>query len=556
MAAVAVVAAMLFGPSVPGASSAALLSWRNQDHNGPASRSTVSPFVTIRNRLVNQSGTIVFSVQSPQKAYWRLTSLDNFDGDIWSSNDSYRPVDSGRLPRDNGEALSAASVRQAYTINTLDSIWLPAAFQPTRIGNLDNVSYNTDSGSLISASDTTNGETYTVTSALPQLTGSELGSAPAVDPNASSLKKYVQLPAIPKTVRDLAARVVAGHPTEYDKALAIQNYLRAAPFSYNLNVPAGHSGNALERFLFVTHQGYCEQFAGSYAVMARAVGLPARVAVGFTPGEYDPSTGTYTVRDEHAHAWPEIYFPSTGWVAFEPTPGRGAPNATSYTGVPEAQAGQPANSTTQPTTAPSTTPTTVSPGGSSNTTIPKDEVLKDGTQRQTHHTSVFERLLWILLGLLGVAAIWAVGVPSLRAWLRHRRRVAGEAVGPDGRVLVAWEEANDTLANVGAGRLASETLDEHARRAAVVAKLDADSKAALAALAGDAVAASYSGLPASSDDATRAVAAAHAVEQAVHSSASRPDRIKWALDPRPLVRNRFVARSERQRARTDQKTPV
>ena len=105
-------------------------------------------------------------------------------------------------------------------------------------------------------------------------------------------------------------------------------------------------------------------------------------------------------------------------------------------------------------------------------------------------------------------------------------------------MLVAWEEANGTLANVGAGRLASETLDEHARRAAVVAKLDADSKAALASLAGDAVAASYSGLPSSADDASRAVAAAHAVEHAVHQSASRPERLRWALDPRPLVKRR------------------
>src|SRR5205823_8713476 len=137
---------------------------------------------------------------------------------------------------------------------------------------------------------TSNGETYSVTSSLPNLTGGDLASVPPLDPTTE--KHYLQLPAIPKRVRDLAEQIVAGRHTEYEKALALQNFLRGAPFSYNLNVPAGHSGNALERFLFVTRQGYCEQFAGSYAVMARAVGLPTRVAVGFTPGDLDSTIGS------------------------------------------------------------------------------------------------------------------------------------------------------------------------------------------------------------------------------------------------------------------------
>src|SRR5690606_19777157 len=101
----------------------------------------------------------------------------------------------------------------------------------------------------------------------------------------------------------------------------------------------------------------CEQFAGAFAAMARSIGLPARVAVGFTQGETDPAEdGLYVVRGEHAHAWPEVYLAGAGWVAFEPTPGRGMPFAESYTGVEPAQAapGSPAESesVTTTTTAP------------------------------------------------------------------------------------------------------------------------------------------------------------------------------------------------------------
>src|SRR5439155_1388220 len=120
-------------------------------------------------------------------------------------------------------------------------------------------------------------------------------------------------------------RIVAGAGTPYAKALALQNYLRTR-YAYSLDVPPGHDDNAMERFLFVSRRGYCEQFAGTYAAMARAVGLPSRVAVGFTPGVL-ARDGKYHVSGRYAHAWPEVYVDGYGWVAFEPTPGRGAPGA-------------------------------------------------------------------------------------------------------------------------------------------------------------------------------------------------------------------------------------
>src|SRR5439155_17454307 len=125
-------------------------------------------------------------------------------------------------------------------------------------------------------------------------------------------------------------------------------------------VPPGHSGRDLEHFLFESKRGYCEQFSGAYAAMARAIGLPARVAVGFTAGELDPTTGEYVVKGFNGHAWPEVYLDGFGWVAFEPTPGRGMPGAESYTGLPEQQADG-AHPTTG-TTLPAATTTTAAAG--------------------------------------------------------------------------------------------------------------------------------------------------------------------------------------------------
>ncbi|MDQ1397454.1 MAG: hypothetical protein QOG64_2713 [Acidimicrobiaceae bacterium] len=529
---VAVIAALAVGPHMPGSSSAALLSWRNKDNNGPSSRSTVSPFVTIRGRLVNQSGVEVFSVQTNQKAYWRLTSLDTFDGDIWSSNDSYRAVNGRRLPR-GVSAPQATNVIQRFTIDTLDSIWLPAAYEPTRVDGINDVSFNGDSGSLISANDTTNGLTYTITSALPSLDGPELAALSAPDPN--SVRRYLSLPNIPKKVTELAQRIVAGKTTEYDKALALQNYLRSAPFRYNLKAAAGHSGNALERFLLVTHEGYCEQFAGSYAVMARAVGLPTRVAVGFTPGTFNPSDGTYHVRDEHAHAWPEVFFSNIGWVAFEPTPGRGEPGAQSYTGVPEAQLGEDGTTPTPAVTTPVTPPTTIPPLGRTGSTLPRDVTLEGGKATTNHHRSPLTTAVWVLLVIVAIAALWAVAIPLASSVLRRRRRARAEA--PADLVLVAWREANGALAMAGAGRKPHETLTEHARRAGPAVHFDEEARRALVDLAGDAGMASYAGGPIAPEAGARAVQAAETVEGALSALATRGQRIKRALDPRSLTRS-------------------
>jgi transglutaminase-like putative cysteine protease len=253
--------------------------------------------------------------------------------------------------------LQTNSLTARFDVTTLDSIWLPAAYRPVRYTGPGKVSFSADAGSLIADKATSDGLTYSVVSAVPAPDVASLRASPPVDPNDPALARYLALPTganeVPSIVATIARQVTAGATTPYDEARHLQDYFRSDQFTYDLSVPAFDGTNAIVQFLN-EKRGFCQQFAATYAVMARLLGLPARIAVGFTPGDL-ASDGKLHVRNADAHSWPEVYFTGIGWVAFEPTPGRGAPGAQSYTGVTPQQAplngsGPPAASTSPPTT--------------------------------------------------------------------------------------------------------------------------------------------------------------------------------------------------------------
>jgi len=316
----AVVAGVLVGPRLPGADSSGLFGIGDKPGARGSARVTVSPLVDIRGRLVNPSGAEVFTVGSAAPAYWRLTSLDRFDGSIWSSRGSYQRA-RGSLPDGIVTGGPQEALVQDFTIGALSAIWLPAAFRPERVsGEVSGLRYERDSGSLLTDRDTADGLSYTVESALPTLTEGALAAAPGAVP-AAVAERYLALPeGFPASVSALAQELVGGQPTPYAKARGLQDWFRSE-FTYSLDVAPGHGDDAIVRFL-QDRVGYCEQFAGTFAAMARSVGLPSRVAVGFTPGAVG-ADGRYHVTDREAHAWPEVYISGYGWVAFEPTPGRG-----------------------------------------------------------------------------------------------------------------------------------------------------------------------------------------------------------------------------------------
>jgi transglutaminase-like putative cysteine protease len=424
IAAVALAAGVLVGPALPGARSEAAVSWRG---NGGGDRSlvTVSPMVEIRKRLVDQSDREVFRVRSSAPAYWRLTSLDTFDGDIWSSSGEFKQAGQ-ELPSDAPATQAFRPVTQKVTIEALSTIWAPTAFEAVSVTDTETpLRWDPDSSTLIvdASEPTSDGLTYSVVSKVPQLGPEQLDADSGPDPVAVR-DRYLRLPAdFPFLASDLARRVTDGSTTRYEQALALQDWFRSE-FTYSLDPDDGHGDRAVEEFLR-SKEGYCEQFAGTFAAMARSLDIPARVAVGFTPGNTDPDDpNLYRVLGRHAHAWPEVFFPDTGWVAFEPTPGRGMPGAEEYSGVRAQQdATAAATASTTTTTAAATTSSPSSGSTPRVTQPPRTERAETGAP-DGDASPDSGRGAWPLAAVVSAIAITAGLVVFRRRRITARRRAA------------------------------------------------------------------------------------------------------------------------------------
>jgi transglutaminase-like putative cysteine protease len=197
------------------------------------------------------------------------------------------------------------------------------------------------------------GDEYTAVSMVSNATDDEL-RADNTDYASWLTDRYLKVPVkVPAKVASLARQIVskAKAVTPFDKAKAIETYLRAN-YTYNTNItPPNNDEDRIYWFLFEGKEGYCEYYAGAMVVMLRDLGVPTRLAGGYAPGTYDPQTGEYTIRESSAHAWPEVYFPTYGWVAFEPTPSQ----AVIAHDVPQAQ--PTFEPTVEPTTGPQTSAT-------------------------------------------------------------------------------------------------------------------------------------------------------------------------------------------------------
>ena len=159
---------------------------------------------------------------------------------------------------------------------------------------------------------------YKAESYLPLVTVDQMRAAPTDYPEEIT-KHYLGLPAsVPERVRQLAREITKGKTNTYDKAKAIEAYLRGYP--YDLEIPAPPKDqDVADYFLFNLRRGYCDYYATAMVVLARANGIPARFVSGYAPGSYDAPNARYVVRELDAHSWAEVYFPEIGWVEFEPT---------------------------------------------------------------------------------------------------------------------------------------------------------------------------------------------------------------------------------------------
>jgi transglutaminase-like putative cysteine protease len=525
----AMVLGLLAGPLLPGADAAPVVDWRELDGGGGSGpRVTLSPLVDTRGRLVTQSDTVVFTVRADRPAFWRTTALDRFDGAVWGSNNNYEVARGDLVAADQPD--TGELIQQEFTIEALSDIWLPAAYTPTSVDGVDARWDDQSSTLIIREASTTPGLVYTVQSLSPTaaIDREELLSASGEVP-IGIRARYTELPVgFDPAIREQALQITDPWPTTYEKALALQNFF-LDNFRYSLEVSTGHGNDRMAQFLFDQRTGYCEQFAGTFAAMARSVGIPARVATGFTPGELVDDQ--YVVRGENYHAWPEVWIDGR-WVYFEPTPGRGAPGATGYTGVPEQQV--------QPT--PDETEATDTTGNTAVPTVPPFEDFPEaelggleGEASQAGDDSGLPTWLERVGQVIGVALLlgllWWLIAPLLRRLRRRRRYASARTVAA--QVEAAWMDLNESLAVAGVPAAPAETPREYARRVHQVTRIHGARLDQVATLVTEA---RYA------DDVSDDQIAAHArhlvaeLESELREQADGRQRFLRRIDPRPLLR--------------------
>ncbi len=300
----------------------------------------LNPMITLGNSLRSPTGAgrITYATSSGSAEYLRSVTIDSFDGETWSPDDRAGQRRPGTDKIDAGYTLQGPTVPAVTSIDAgqFTSPYLPAPFAPASVNGLSG-SWTWDPAtlSIMSTDSSTRGQRYVVFSASPKITAQALALANAAPRGISN--DFLRIPAnLPDIVRKTANTVTASAGNNYDKALAIQKYLRSSEFTYSLQAPVqnGYDGNGLSvlaDFLTVK-SGYCVHFSSAMAVMARVEGIPSRVAVGYAPGHPtgqsvalvgQGSFPEYEVDARDAHAWPELYFEGLGWVPFEPTPSRG-----------------------------------------------------------------------------------------------------------------------------------------------------------------------------------------------------------------------------------------
>lgn len=448
---VALLAGVL-GPRIPGADAEAL--YDTKGRSGGVTE-VVSPLVDIRSRLVNQRAVEVFRVEASAESYWRATALPEFDGVTFRL--PTRPLE--RIDGSFGPARADAQlIRQDIEISALSGQLLPAAADPVEASGRD-LRWNPDTSTLVVVGDELReGDRFTVISASPRIQPSQLRTATSSAPPDPI---YLDLPdGFPTSAADTARLVTAGTSSTYDAALALQTWFRQE-FDYSLEVQSGHGSSAIEVFLR-QRVGYCEQFAASFAAMARTLGIPSRVAVGYTAGVLD-TDGRYTVRGQNAHAWPEIWFDGLGWVPFEPTPGRGAPGTEQYTGVAPAQDATPPAEADPSDDQTAPAPTTIAPqpgpdGVDGPLNIPDFADPGAGQSSVTaagdETSSTAARTLIVL-----VVAAALLALPALVRGVRRRMRAGASA---EQYVIDAWRRATLAARDAGVRATASMTPQEWA----------------------------------------------------------------------------------------------
>ncbi|WP_322749564.1 MULTISPECIES: DUF3488 and transglutaminase-like domain-containing protein [unclassified Frankia] len=525
---------------------------------GPGSAIVVPPFVSMSQQLHASEPTSLLSVRTATPRYLRLTALEQFDGQRFTLRSLHATSDakiSDGLPTvaRNTRATTVSATINVSTV--LTERYLPLPGTPTRIDGLapdHDWRLSADTGTVFSTRATTAGAHFQVEASIPDPLPSQLAASPRTVP--ADLKIDTEIP--PSTdprVGKLARDITATRTNSYQQAVAIQNYLHDTNFIYDLNGAPTTQDGALTEFLFTSRRGYCEQFASAMTVLLRALGIPARVVIGFVPGTRQ-SDGSYLITNKDAHAWPEAWFASIGWVSFEPTPRADGTITPAYALSPDAT-GPGANSSAAPSrNAGTPTPATGPHPGASRDGAP---IAEPNASEKTHSVSISLSTIirWGARALLGTGIVVVLLLPAMVRIARRRRRVAVAMTGGhpdrdgstavDVRVHAVWAELTDLTADLGLPLRSNESpravamrLADHIAASAEVAAPDAETaRAALFQIAEAEELACY-GPPTLARSGTSDAGIGRNLQlvgQLLRTAAPRSDRARALVAPRSVV---------------------
>jgi transglutaminase-like putative cysteine protease len=407
--------------------------------NGPGTREVEvkDPMVDLRRDLRRGEDVPLLWVTTsgPKPSYLRISVLSRFSGSEWTPGDREIPQSqsaTGALPPLDGVSLEVPRREFKYDVRVgpdFASSWLPTAAQTSRIAAGTDWRYDVNTRDVIAAREgvTTADSTYDFTGVQLTYDASSMNSS--VSGAGSVAGIFTEVPStLNNEIRRIAASVTAAAPTRFQKAQVLQQWFREdGGFRYDLGqVPSAGDGGADLLAFLDERVGYCEQFAASMAIMARVIGIPSRVAVGFL--EPDRATnGSWEFSSRDLHAWPELYFPGSGWVRFEPTPQARATEPPDYT---EADF----EAVTE-TASPSAT--------GSDEQLPERGEEPDAEAAAADEATSSIPWVPILAALLGLGLVAVLlTMPRLVRAARRRRRLAGD-------IEDLWVELRDAASDLG-----------------------------------------------------------------------------------------------------------
>ena len=347
----------------------AFLSWRTWDPYDRPTEPVSVDYVWSANYdgiQFPEKPTTVLRVKVPglkRSLYWRATTLDDYTGLIWDEDVQLGDAAERDQIDASGPLLPEAArdeenwVRQEFTIDALRDTRLPASAQPVRWEPGTDAPVADANGEIVVVPDgIRQDQHYTVWSYVPRPNPSELNAFRGNYPPEASRYLEIAYEPVPawgvenrdtlmrvflrssdefeisalESVYEAALGVTSQAQSPYEAAALLETWFReAGGFTYDEQPPAPIGGTpALVDFVNETKRGYCQHYAGAMALMLRLLGIPSRVAEGFTSGEYSADDKEWVVKDTNAHAWVEVWFPDFGWIPFDPTPGRGELDAT------------------------------------------------------------------------------------------------------------------------------------------------------------------------------------------------------------------------------------